>query len=172
MNQDDNFIYAMNVVFMHEGRLSNDKNDKGGLTNFGITLPFLQQYNPSATINDIPNLTKLDAQKIYKFLLWDKYNYFKIQDKNIAAKIFDMSVNIGEYESHKIAQFSINSLLKNQIAVDGILGPISIEKLNELNPDYLMNELRQHLKNYYLLVVAKNPDDRVFLNDWLNRAAW
>lgn len=172
MNQNDNFPYAMDLIFMHEGGLSDDKHDKGGLTNFGITLPFLRQYNPNATIDDIPKLTKTDAEKIYKFLLWDKYNYSQIHDKNIAAKIFDMSVNIGEYESHKIAQISINSLLKNQITVDGILGPISIEKLNDLNPDYLMNELRQHLKNYYLLVVAKNPDDRDFLNGWLNRAAW
>lgn len=170
--QDDNFPYAMSIVFMHEGGLTDDPHDSGGITNFGITLPFLKQYNPNATVDDIKNLTKSDAEKIYRELIWDKYNYQKIEDTQIAAKIFDMSVSIGEYESHVLAQRAINALTRYPIQVDGILGPISFSKINDLAPLYLLNELRDLLKRYYLLVVSKNPEDKVFLKGWLNRAAW
>jgi len=33
-----NFQVALRVVLKHEGRLSNDRNDPGGITNYGISL--------------------------------------------------------------------------------------------------------------------------------------
>jgi hypothetical protein len=59
----ENFHHAMVHVFEHEGGYSNDPDDPGGETNYGIS----KRYHPNV---DIKNLTKEDAQTIYLTEYW------------------------------------------------------------------------------------------------------
>lgn len=59
----ENFSLACRFVLKHEGGYSNDINDPGGETNFGIS----KRYHPNV---DIKNLTEKDAAEIYFKQYW------------------------------------------------------------------------------------------------------
>jgi len=63
----ENFNLAVDFVLKHEGGYSNDPNDPGGETNFGIS----KRYHPDV---DVKNLTVEGAEQIYKAQYWDAYH--------------------------------------------------------------------------------------------------
>ena len=104
------FDYAVNIVLGHEGGYSNDPNDPGGETNFGITQYELRSY--AEDFNFLPShvndLTRIEAEQFYKINYWDKYNYNAINSLPIATKIFDMAVNMGPHEAHELTQNALS----------------------------------------------------------------
>ena len=78
---------AIKFVLDHEGGLSEDKNDPGGTTNWGIS----QRAYPSL---DIKNLTIDQAKEIYKRDYWDKLNCDNIPYPMDIIH-FDTAVNMG-----------------------------------------------------------------------------
>ncbi len=175
MTSDDEFNYAINVVLQHEGGETNNPNDKGGLTNFGITQQFIIDNDitkPECARSYISMLTKQKAITLYKHYIWDKFHYGLIAPLEIATKVFDMTVNMGDKESHMLLQRSINTMSHEQLLVDGIMGVKTFSAANLLPPSYLHEELRQQQKQFYENVVKRNPQDNEFLEGWLKRAAW
>lgn len=179
------FNQAIPIILQHEGGLVNDPNDPGGITNFGISLRYLQslvQQEPQllsvydvdhqGVINalDIRDLPEADAIQIYKTQWWDKYNYGEINDQSLATKIFDLAVNMGGITANKLLQQACNILSGNNcVEVDGILGVMSLAVINKLNPVATLQTLRQQAIQYYQNLVANNPSLSKFLNGWLNR---
>ena len=178
MTPKERFDYAVGVVLEHEGGLSNDKYDKGGITKYGISLRFIQaegiDINDDGLIDprDIKNLSLDDAKDIYKAQWWDKYHYDDINDLKVATKLFDMSVNTGAHQAHKLAQRAVNILIPEKLVVDGILGKKTLNALNGADKYKLMNAMRSELGNFYKLLVQKTPSLGVFMKGWLARAAW
>jgi lysozyme family protein len=176
MTDDDKFDYAVNVVLQHEGGISDNPNDPGGLTNFGITKSFLID-NKILTPHDynkeyIRSLTRNEAINLYRTYIWYKYHYGLFYSLEIATKVFDMTVNMGVNQSHKLLQKSINFMSKDPILVDGVLGVKTITAANSLPASYLHEELREQCKNFYNNLVKQEPKMYWALPGWLNRAAW
>lgn len=173
MNPGEKFNCAINVVLEHEGGLSDNPNDRGGITNFGISKQFVIDNN----LSDDPyffvkRLTKNDAIAIYRRYIWDKYHYVLFADVQIATKVFDMTVNSGPHESHILLQRSINDMSHDQLLVDGICGVKTIASANALPPSFLHQKLREKQEQFYRELVENMPSYRIFLDDWLKRAAW
>lgn len=72
LRSDSLFYATIPMVLNYEGGYVNDKFDRGGETNIGITQPFLDTYKKKACVNvdSVKNLTKSDAIKLYK-AEWD-----------------------------------------------------------------------------------------------------
>ena len=178
---EQRFNYAVNVILQHEGNFSNDANDSGGATNYGISLRFIKEegieinHDGIIDVNDIKDMRQTDAINIYKKYWWDKYHYEAINSLSIASKIFDMAVDIGSTQAHKIAQESCNYCGHN-LVVDGILGGKTIGALNEISlhgrEQDLMDELIYNHTWFYENLAEEHPKLKVFLKGWLNRAAW
>lgn len=172
------FDYCITVILSHEGGLTNNKLDPGGITDYGISLRFLRQVGlniddePAIDDADIKALTKPEAISIYREYWWDKYNYAQLEHIEIVSKLFDLSVNMGESSGVKILQRSINRLQANQIAVDGILGKKTILAANTNDPIQLREQMRWCAKEKYLTILSANPAMEWCRNGWLNRAAW
>jgi lysozyme family protein len=83
----ENWDKALNFVLAHEGGLVDDKNDPGGLTNFGIC----QRSYPEL---DIRNLTKFEAGQIYRSDYWDKIGGDDLVWP-LDICVFDTAVNCG-----------------------------------------------------------------------------
>ena len=67
------FIAAFKTVIGNEGGYVNNSSDRGGPTNFGITMKTLQDYRKkSVTIDDVKCLKIEEAQAIYKKFFWNK----------------------------------------------------------------------------------------------------
>ncbi len=172
---------ACNVVLEHEGLFTNNPADPGGATNYGISLRFLKSYgidiNDDGQINlmDIKSLTKEEAKAIYKKYWWDKFHYEAINSFYIATKIFDMAVNMGASQAHKLVQRAC-SFVGHNLKVDGILGAKSLGAINEIclhnREEDLRYEIQEEQKWFYEHLVDDHPKLKVFLKGWLNRASW
>ncbi len=67
----DEFLGILARTFDIEGGIADIKEDRGGYTNLGITIPFLSQYlGRQATVSDINNLTKPEAAAAYYKNIW------------------------------------------------------------------------------------------------------
>lgn len=176
----DNFQYALEQTLKHEGGYNEVKGDAGGATNYGISLRFLKDLHKTAhwvdfdkdgdiDAQDIKKLTKADASKIYYTEFWLKNKCDKIIDVNIAAKLFDMSVNMGCRQAARLIQSALK-LAGYDLTVDGILGPKTIEAINKTMPTDLKTFMVYQGINFYLNLVQANPAYEKFIKGWLKRA--
>jgi lysozyme family protein len=180
MSSEERFNQAIPIIINHEGGLVNNPDDPGGITNFGITILTLSAYyrikliDKQASADDIRNLTKEQAEDVYKVLWWDMYKYNEINDITLATKVFDMSVNMGNYRAHEMLQQAINELMSGpaKLTVDGILGSKTFACANMLPTEELHQKLRDLSVQYYKDIVAYKPHLEVFLKGWLARAAY
>lgn len=174
------FDQAVEYVLSREGGLSENPKDSGGTTNFGISLRFLKsienvkKYGVFGDIleeDDIRHLTRDQAKALYKGEFWDHAPFEKLHSQNIANYLFDAAVNMGIAPAIKCAQRSCWAILKkkNVVVDDGILGNQTIDSINHCG-FYLLPVLRAERAAYYRSIVASNPDQKVFLEGWLNRA--
>jgi len=159
----DHFDYAIAFVLSHEGGYVHDPADPGGETKYGISK---RQY-PDL---DIASLTREQAIEIYRRDWWDKYGYGKLTSPAIAAKVLDLSVNMGPRQAHILLQRALHAVGRRDVTIDGIIGPQTIAAANSVSPDALLAALRAEAAAYYRQLVAARPELRRFEQGWLNRA--
>lgn len=180
------FELAIPTIFKHEGLFCDNENDNGGATNYGISLRWLKSigdidadgildgdinHDSHVDINDVKAMSKADATKLYREYWWDKYQYSNIKVQQVATKIFDLAVNMGAEQAHKMAQRAVWSQYDyKSIEDDGILGNTSILYINNANKDCLLCSLRSEAANFYRLLISKNPALDKYRNGWMNRA--
>ena len=118
-------IFDKDIVNI-EGGLTNDREDGGGLTKYGIS----QRSYPHL---DIANLTVDQALNIYEHDYWDKYSLSLITSQIIANQLFLLIVNCGGVEAIKIIQ---TALVRRgmKIIIDGEIGSVTISAINMCNP--------------------------------------
>lgn len=173
------FQSCLNVILEHEGGLTMDKRDSGGITNWGISLRYLKSMgldlNGDGKINeeDIIGLHKDGAEAIYRKYWWDKYRYAAFNELVVVEKVFDLAVNMGGIAAHKLLQIAINRLGKSPpIAVDGILGGQTFGAANSTDGTKLRQELRDCAEHHYEEILAANPAMEWARKGWMNRAVW
>ena len=82
------FDTAYRLTVAAEGGYSNDPDDKGGETKYGISKRAYPYLN-------IKSLTEAQAKAIYKRDYWDACSCDEIKSQDLANSIFDMAVNMG-----------------------------------------------------------------------------
>lgn len=169
-----NFDTAVLTVLKHEGRLVNDVSDPGGITNYGISLRFLQNleglkgdfdHDGDVDAEDIKVLSQDDAANLYRLHWWDKYQYERVINQSVATKLLTLSVNMGAISAHKSLQRAIRSSSGVVLLDDGFLGSKSIFALNETNPSELLCAYRSEAAGFY-----RSLNKPKYINGWLNRA--
>lgn len=152
------FDKAILSVLKHEGGYVNHPSDPGGETNFGIC----RRSYPKL---DIKSLTKESAINIYRADFWrpeyDKMPY------GVAAKVFDMAVNMGKHQAHRLLQRAVG------VDDDGIIGKKTLDAINRVLPlDSVLEGITREQKKFYLKIVEGKPSSKVFLAGWFKRAEW
>lgn len=173
------FDIAVELVLKHEGGFSDHEKDKGGATNYGISLRLLKQMGIDITgdglINsdDILSLSIEDAKEIYRKEFWDRHGYDGIDSLVIASKVMDLAVNIGGKNANKLIQKAVNIINHHALEVDGVLGSKSFKAINKIINDDQEEKLLKLLKKgaqfFYERLVEDNPELKVFLKGWLRR---
>ncbi len=158
---NDAFYEAVEIVLGNEGGYVNDPDDSGGETNFGIS----KRSYPDI---DIKALTRSEAIEIYYMDFWLKQSYRDLYYAPLTIKSFDMSVNMGPRQANKLLQEAANTMGED-LDVDGCLGIQSINALNELDGETLLNQYRSELTDFYQNLVERHPHDQKFLEGWLKR---
>ena len=123
-----NFARSLASVLRHEGGYSNHPEDKGGPTNRGITLATFRKWvKKDGTANDLKRITEDQVAKIYRSVYW---NGVKGDDLpgGIDYAVFDYAVNSGPARAAKALQGVLG------VAVDGIIGPVTIAAAKAADP--------------------------------------
>ena len=165
-----------------EGGYVDDPDDRGGTTNYGISLRYLKSV-PFGDINkdgdiDAKDIKALDidiARDLYKRSFWvDVYDsYINIYPKSV-ARLFDLGVNTGTKQSGKFLQRAINHCLDRPIKVDGICGRGTSAALASIYMDNLSSDEELHADivgqaDAFYRRIAKRYNNQKYLRGWLNR---
>lgn len=160
-------------VLKHEGGFVNHKNDRGGATNLGVTQDTLSAWlGRPATIQDVKDLTKEIAAKIYK----KNYYYapkIDLLPDLIEPIIFDIAVNSGAGRAIKMLQQALFDKGYPVGTADGVIGKNTIKYANEWVDSLgavAINTLVDYRVRFYKKIIAKNPSQKVFENGWMARA--
>lgn len=177
------FQKAVKTVLLHEGKLVDNKSDPGGMTNFGISLRFLEEtghltsngwkdgdINHDGKIDwkDVNAMTEDKATQFYFEYFWKPNGYGKIESQEIATKIFDLAVNMGSYVANKVAQRAVRASIGLRLEEDGIIGLKTIAAFNMCKPEILMAALKAEAAGYYRAIRYSGANN--FSEGWLRRA--
>lgn len=152
-----NFDYAIPFILEHEGGYCDISGDPGGETKYGIT----KRNYPNL---DIKNLTKTSAINIYRADYWK--SYMDEMPFPVAAKLFDMTVNMGASQANKILQRALGC------DDDGVIGEITLGRVKSITPSELVVGMVYFQKEFYSNLALKKPSMQKFLKGWLKRAGW
>lgn len=172
------FDYATDKLLKIEGGFVNHPADPGGATMRGISMQFLRlvKYKKDGkpiTVKQLQSMPLDETKAIYKKYFWDMAKCNLITDKEVAAKVFDMCVNLGPSQACKLLQISINRMLDTVLTVDGKLGPKTFACIDciiaDKKADELLDEIKDNLAHFYINLAADKPQLKVFLQGWLAR---
>ena len=148
---------ALDLVFEQEGGYVRDPHDPGGETNFGIS----KRAHPEI---DIRNLTRDKAAEVYRKRYWlPVYDRFKSPE--VAAKVFSLAVNMGSRPAHRCLQRAIRGAGQPPVAVDGVIGPVTLAATDRADPAMLIASLRSEAACFY-----RSLGKPRYLRGWENRA--
>jgi lysozyme family protein len=154
------FEEGLDHAMQWEGVETNDPDDKGGHTKFGIA----KTYHPEVNIN---TLTFEQAKQIY----WNDYwqRYFSEMNEILVLKLFDLCINPGVSVTIRMLQGVLNDRYNYKLKIDGVLGPITAAAANSVNN-------QQSLYSRFIYVMSKELEERSkkrknskYLDGWLNR---
>lgn len=121
-----NFDIAFNRLIDYEGGYTNDPNDPGGETKWGIN----KREYPKLIIKE---LTREDAYNIYEKDFWLKIGLDEVPF-SVAFQLFDFAVNSGISTAIRYFQRALG------VADDGYFGPVSKAAMKlAKEPNMIMN---------------------------------
>ena len=120
-------------VIRREGGYVNHPNDRGGPTNWGITLQVARAYG---YLGDMQALPRSAAANIYKTRYWTgpKFDQAAALCPTIGDELFDTGINMGTGAAGKFLQRALNALNRGasdypDITADGNVGPMTLSAL-------------------------------------------
>ena len=164
----------LKTIVAHEGGYCNVAGDKGGATNFGVTLEVLRECrnDPTLDADDVKNMTLEEANEIYT----EKYYHdpkIDMAPSELQPQLLDIAVNSGPGKAIKILQQVLVDCGKN-VSVDGGMGPATAkaaqESCDEKGWKVINNKIADVRLAFYNAIVAHDPVQAKFLNGWTTRA--
>jgi hypothetical protein len=154
------FDACMPFIFKAEGGYSDNANDPGGPTNFGITLATLKAYegDQNLTAEEVKKLTPDVAKEIYRTAYWNRMQCGSLPN-GLDLEVFDFGVNAGPGEAVKMLQKIVG------VTADGSIGPITLSAIGQLKPRDLISRYSDARLAFYK---ALNKPE--FEQGWATRA--
>ena len=181
MSYPPSFQRAAEFTLEFEGGYVRHPNDPGGATNHGISLRFLRRLghgladidgDGDVDADDVRLLDVEHALQLYYDRFWLAMDLDTLPER-IAAKVFDIAVNMGPRAAVRTLQRGLKAL-QFTLEDDGLLGPITrrttFEALAGRTHEPLLAAMRAEQAAAYRLLVRQNPDFADFLRGWLRRA--
>lgn len=130
---------AIEELIVREGGYTNNPNDSGGETMYGITVAVARAYHYSGPMNMLPRST---AAAIYKQRYYYEPGFDKIAvlSSRICDELIDTGVNMGPSVASKFLQRSLNVQNKQatmypDLTADGHIGPMTVSALSTFLQD-------------------------------------
>jgi len=163
------FDDCLKIVLAFEGGYSENANDHGGATNYGITQRTydLHRVNLNLPQQPVKYITLEEAKAIYQRSYWNAVRASTLPTP-LDLVMFDTAVNCGPKQAIKFLQRALG------IDDDGAMGQQTAKALNE---EAIAGDLNDTWKNVlaqredFYKELAKKPGQHIFLKGWINRVA-
>ena len=149
------FHEALNFTLMNEGGYSDDPQDKGGRTKWGIS----QNAYPNVNISE---MKREEMETIYFNDYWNPL-YSKLNNR-LAVRLFDLGVNVGVRRAVKVLQKTLNKHFDVLLKEDGAYGLITHRLITKNNQQSVYSALVFEASLYY-----SSLNQPRFFKGWLNR---
>lgn len=168
-----NYKLLVPFILRWEGGWADDKDDKGGKTNRGITI---DTYNALAkqllgiepSLENFRQLTKEQAGLFVKYF-WDKSTgNNRINSQKIAEAITTWRWGSGGY-GLKEFQRLLNEKHNANLKVDGGIGTNTVGVVNKIDENKLFDEMIIARKLFFENLAKRDPSQMKFLKGWTNR---
>ena len=147
-------------ILSWEGCCANDPRDPGGATNKGVTLAtFRSVFGKDKTVKDLKKITDSQWMTIFKTKFWDRYKADNIKDEWITYLLVDWLWTSGVGNAINRVQKFLG------LKIDGIVGNVTINKINSFNGKELFIKL-WHLRENFIKTRAQYP---IYGKGWLRR---
>ncbi|MFG1173024.1 type VI secretion system tip protein VgrG, partial [Erwiniaceae bacterium CAU 1747] len=169
----DSFSKISKRILQHEGGYVNNKSDNGGPTNRGISWKIWRKYaqedlGVKPTLDNLKSLSEEQAEIIYRKRYWEPSGFNNVNDPKLALMTYDWTITSGG--AGKEIQRVLHNEYGKDIAIDGRIGPKSIEAMNSItDSEGLTKRIAEVRKDYYKRLADKDPSQEKFLGGWLNR---
>lgn len=165
-------------VLQAEGGYVNDPNDRGGETNFGITVAVARANGYHGPMQDMPQSV---AEAIYRKRYITEPQFDKVATINeaIGLELVDTGVNMGPHRAGEFLQrwlngFNLPGSGYQDLFVDGRVGPMTLDALKRYlahrgkeGVSVLLRGLNSGQGNRYLEITEANKSQRSFLYGWV-----
>lgn len=148
----------------NEGGWSNHPNDKGGATNYGLTLGLAKKYGIE-TEEELKEVSQEKVADIFKAEFW---RFDNVKSQQVATLLFDIALNSGLSRAVKIAQGACNHL-GFECIVDGKWGPKTLACVNKVPSSQMVPTIQELRKEFYDSIIERDPSQEVFRKGWMNR---
>ena len=164
--------YILAAIIKLEGGYVDHPNDHGGPTKYGITIGTLSNYRARlCTPLDVMELSINEAEEIYYDSYYIKTGINKLPEI-FQHFVLDSAINHGQKRAIRMLQLEFIEQGIPTVA-DGIIGKNTIACCREASAKMgqrFINGLVERRMKFYQSIVHRNPDQKVFLSGWLNRA--
>jgi len=151
-------------IITTEGGYVNHPQDRGGVTNMGITKQTLRRWRKTpVTDDDVRCLERKEAEQIYleRYYLRPRINELP---KKIQPFVMDDAVLSGPNSSIRSLQRYLSVL------PDGMIGPKTIAAAKQQSPTALLIGLTKRRIERLCRIVQRDTSQVVFLLGWVRRA--
>ncbi|MFN3944595.1 MAG: glycoside hydrolase family 108 protein [Allosphingosinicella sp.] len=160
-------------VIRREGGYVNHPHDKGGETNWGITVAIARANGFGGPMRDLPRAT---AAEIYRREYWLQPGFDKVAAiyPRVGAELFDTGINMGQKTAAEFLQRVMNALDPRDIDVDGRIGTQTLDALaafrrqrGAAGEKVLVAALDCLQGERYIRLVERRAQNRSFLFGWI-----
>lgn len=172
-------------IVRREGGLVDDPRDKGGITNYGVSLRYARgrglDLNGDGVV-DGADILLVTPEKAVELFLEDFYFDPRIHDlpEVIQEQTFDSAVNHGAGRAIKFVQLACNDLRYlllthsfDKLRIDGGIGPKTLGAAHAVCLEmgvYVNTFIARERQRFYLSLCVSDPSQRRFIDGWLKRA--
>ena len=128
-----NFDKCLEMLLEHEGGYVNNVNDRGGMTNLGVTRRVYEDWmDRPVTEQEMRDLTPDDVAPIYKKNYWDRVKGDQLPS-GVDWCAFDWAVNSGSGRPAKAIQRAVGA------TQDGAIGNQTLGLVAEKDPKFIID---------------------------------
>lgn len=167
----DSRILSKFILTFETNKYTNNKNDRGHSTKYGITLATWKKVgydkNSDGVINaeDVKLLTEEDYNRVFKRNYWDACKADQINNQSVANLLVDFAYNSGVSRAVQKIQTIVGT------KADGIMGNMTLAAINSYKQGQwaLFDELKVSRIAFLNAIVNNDPKQSVNLHGWLRR---
>ena len=169
------FDKALELVLKHEGGYTNDPNDQGGETIFGIARKMNAQWSGWAIVDgkrgqagfpkslETDQTLKQAAAVFYKSNYWSPLGGDFITSQHIAESMFDFAVNGGTGTAVRLAQVALK-LPVTGVADRTLMTAINLQDEEAYLALYALAKIAR-----YIDICKKRSTNKMYFYGWISR---